>query len=1168
MKKFSANYSYSNHNFVIQNLEGERIDNEYLPAVCILKNILQRGKPTLLSSFLQSKLGAIHKDSAFEQPYPLIDREVPQWERIIRGDEKGNYNPAKKFYEKMIPKYLPEFSFIQQLIIPEVEINEITQVEVDEFKSQQVDFYLPQAYLIIEIDGFHHETEEEQKEKDEKRDSHTKKYGIETIRIKTSDLENENDVFLGKIEDIKERIQKAIKGQEKRRQDGDKTFISLNAYQKAFEERVDLSNPHYRATAIVRFQILLLELLERGVIDFKQPWKFEILERDVNGFAELAIEDLFIWLEHLFKLQKIEFAKPEVEIQKVQEFSSNGELIKIDFSLLKRYTDEPQLHQGTIFVRTDYLDEFRYFKKGKSNEIEFSSIESYDYFKVSTHKPIKYELNREGKDSDEESLRFLLWNIFLQNNENLSYDTLQFREGQLPIIVNALIRNDTIGLLPTGAGKSVCYQLACILQPSINFVVCPIKALMYDQKADLDGAYFSRTNYITSDGDREDGERTMKEFGKGRYFFILISPERFQIQAFRSYLKQVNEDFTIAYAVIDEVHCLSEWGHDFRTSYLNLANAIRNHCSNFKFIGLTATASINVLKDIQIEFEIKDRDVKTLPDYSRKELDFIVIDDNGDKKTALNSQLHELRKEGALEEDGSNTKCGIIFTPNVSRANGCYDLSLQLKKEFNRNIEFFSGSRPKRYNGDFETYKKGVQTDFKHNKFSLLAATKSFGMGLNKGNIHYTFHYGIPQSMEALYQEAGRAGRDKIKFEKEKAKCFVLLSKSNNDKGILDKIWDKRTPLSKIRNLYKQTGGDINTNLHLFLTNLEVISEEFDITRNLHKKFSIPNKKNVKIEGKAINCNKAKTEKAIYRLSQLGIVEDWTINNFFGDGAFTVDFADFSEQLVKESLRQTITKYDNEFSFAAIRNSSATNIYSKILRSAPADYTEIDKHILFLLQWSYDNITYNRRQSLKKVYEDCCELADGKITREQFKTRIENYFKFSESSDLLQEVSENPENYQKWFKTFYKLGNMSTANLIQNKEQQTLRDGLARFLETYKSNTGLDLISGLLRLLLDDYENTDGKIRLESALENIQRYNPTAIEHIINQTLKIGKQMDDKNKTLLAKSLHKFFNHQEFLIRLSKELNDSYSMTKFIEQANDRLSKVKEVLNDGLKEVG
>ena len=112
MRKYTANYSNSNHNFVIQNLHGERIRNEYLPAICILKNILQRGKPTLMSKYLQENLGSIHRDKNFKNSIALIDSMPQKWKRIIRGDEKGNYYPAKNFFEELIPKYLSKYKFI------------------------------------------------------------------------------------------------------------------------------------------------------------------------------------------------------------------------------------------------------------------------------------------------------------------------------------------------------------------------------------------------------------------------------------------------------------------------------------------------------------------------------------------------------------------------------------------------------------------------------------------------------------------------------------------------------------------------------------------------------------------------------------------------------------------------------------------------------------------------------------------------------------------------------------------------------------------------------------------------------------------------------------------------------------------------------------------------
>lgn len=1204
MKKYSANYSYSNHNFVIQNLKNERINNEYLPAICILKNILQRGKPTLLSTYLQEKLGKLHKREDFEKAYPLIHNEQPKWERIIRGNVKGNYNPAKKFFEELIPKHLAEYKFIQQLIIPEVPINEITKVDVEKFTNQQVDFYLPQAYLIIEIDGSQHDIEE-----DRLRDFHTKKYGIQTVRIKTSDLETENDIFIHKVQEIQDRINEAILSQTTRKENN-ATFISIADYQFVFQNGIELENPSYKATAIIRFQLLILELLENGLLNFNQNWDIELLERDISNFADIAIEDLMIWFKHIFKLHKIDFKKSEVSITKRKsrnEFSNSNETIKIDFSLLKRYTDEFQTHTNVIFLRNDYFDEYRYFKKGNANNLLFSSFELYDYFKICTTDTIKYKLKFGGKNSDEQSLLFLLWNIFLQNDDSLEYDTLKFIKGQLPIIANALSGNDTIGLLPTGSGKSVCYQLSAILQPAISFVVCPIKALMYDQKADLDSAFFTRTNHITSDDDGEDKDKIQNEFAQGKYFFIFISPERFQIKTFRDYFSSVNEKFDIAYAVIDEVHCLSEWGHDFRTSYLNLSNTIKKHCTHFNFLGLTATASINVLKDIQIEFHIKQENVKTPVDYTRKELEFIIIDDRNDKREVINHQLENLKETiGALKEDGNDTKCGIIFTPTVNGSKGCYELAKQLRNHFQEDVRFYSGKipnvnkKPIMSVKQFDEYKKKVQIDFKKNKFSLLTATKAFGMGVNKGNIHYTFHYGIPGSMEALYQEAGRAGRDRTKFGEKKAQCFVLLSKTTINNNLLNTIWKRETPFSKFlekkdengnvidRGLIKKINGDLNTNLFLFSIGLDEIKEEFQLIKELFEKIrhldandfveicgaNLPfNKRGIHdASSKSLTSELAKakfrTEKAIYRLRQLSVIDDWTISDFYNGGSFKVYFKQYSEESIKNSLLNTINKYDKEFSFEAILSEEKYSIYKKIL-DAPSDYSTIDRLLLILLQWSYDNFAYNRRQSLKNIYENCCVFANGEITSVEFKTRLENYFKFSRSSYILQHIAENPKDFEKWFEVFYQIDKSVVSNkFIDRRQQESLRDNLSRFLESYMDNTGLYLISGLSRLLLDDFDNADGRERFETAIEQIKNYEVNDKGLIIKQILKIGQELNGTNKYHLAKSLYKFINNQEFLLRIYKSLGDSFSIRTFLEQANKRLKTINEKINGGFRKVG
>jgi ATP-dependent DNA helicase RecQ len=1170
MRKFTANYSNTNHNFVIQNLLGNKVSNEYLPAICIVKNIIQRGCPTKPSQYLQSKFGETHKADL----QALISNTVPKWERIIRGDSKNNYNPAQQFFDIQIPKYFVDYPFIQQLIVPEVPINEITQIEVLEFAGQQVDFYFPQAFLVIEIDGSQHDAA-----KDIHRDNHLTKFGIKTIRISTTELESENESFHQKISLIQERIKQISRLQEEKKEKH-RNFISFSDYQNALEKNAGYNTPVCLATSTIRFQLLILELLEAGKLTFTQEWSFALFCQDQQEFEEIACNDLLLWFEHLFKLQKTLFTKPKVKAIRVnsfQELQSSTENIKVDFSLSKRYTDEFQNNSEIIFVRTDYFDCYRYYKNSNSVTPEYVGLEPYNYFQISTSELVNYHFQFSGENDDETALCFFLKNIY-------GYDN--FNQGQLPIITNALSRNDTIGLLPTGGGKSICYQLATLLQPAISFVVCPIKSLMYDQKQDLDSIYFSRVSHITSDDDGEDKEKIMKEFAQGKYFFIFISPERFQVKSFRQYLLAVNQNYSIAYAVIDEVHCLSEWGHDFRTSYLNLSNAIKKHCNNFRFIALTATASLNVLKDVKLELNAKDESVKTPTDYTRKELEFNVLNDGNNKYNAITEILNDLHAEnGVLTPNGDDSKCGIIFTSTVKGAKGCYKVSSSLEQQYRTPVKFYSGKVPVvnqqaiMGSTEFENYKKQVQLDFKENKFTLLAATKAFGMGVNKGNIHYTIHYGIPGSMESLYQEAGRAGRDKKKFSATNAKCIVLFTKTT-DEDLLQTVWDRKSTLTQINDVLPKLDGDINTNLFLFTGGQETIKKEFQLIKLILDKYAESGRKSIRVtceELRALNTDtnlkitKANTEKAIYRLSQLGIIEDWTIENFFR-GEFAVDFGSFSERTIVENIQRTINKYDKEFSLEAL---STNDLYHAYALTWNKDVPVIHKCIVLLLQWAYDHFAYNRRQSLKDLYELCSyavnkQYSNGQeFTKEDFKKSIESYFRFNETTYILQHIAENPGDFTKWFEVFYQVEDNQISNkLINWEQQQSLLNNLNRVLESYQFNTGLDFVSGTLRLLIDDFSNIDGKDRFESSFKQIMKYKESDCEYIINNLLLIGSHMSEKSKRDLAATLLTLFpGNDKILMKIQNALGDEYTTDLLLKQFNKRLIKVNQEIHGRLIQI-
>ncbi|AHM63230.1 hypothetical protein D770_24925 [Flammeovirgaceae bacterium 311] len=1126
MKKYSANYAYTNHNFVIQNLQESRIDGKYLPAICILKNLLQRGKPTIMSQYLQGIYGAIHKEENFTKPFVLIDSKKLRWVDTIKGDSVNNYYPAKTFLEDRIMQDLPEYSFIRQLIVPEISINDITQEDDAKFKHHFVDFYLPQANLVVEIDGQQHKLTGA-KIADYVRDEHLAKYNVLIVRITTTELEERNKGYQDKINLIQAQLEKHSR--------------FLNLYKDNYSLKfADLDEEIERAkllpTSIIRFQVLILELLENGYLSLEDKnWHFEIRNQDVSGYERDAIEDLYEWFKYLLKLQKISFAKPAYKVSEVEKFTAKN-TVKIDFSLLQRWTDESQLEKDVIFVRTDYQDLFFNIKSSKLDRI--------NYFRLSTTKPIKYRLSFDEEVNDLANLEFFLKNVF-------EYD--RFNAGQVSIIQNALEYRDTIGLLPTGGGKSLTYQLACLLQPCVSFVVCPIKSLMYDQKKDLESAYIHNVDAITSDVIGAAREQVLDRFGNGMYFFVFISPERFQTQDFRERLTAIHNNLNFSYAVIDEVHCLSEWGHDFRTSYLNLSNTIKTYCHNIRFLGLTATASVNVLKDVQIEFNVAQENVKTLIDYTRPELEFKVIKDKGNKYVEIKSLLEEFHEEDVQIVDGDKTNCGLIFTPFVNGKHGCYDLANSLEKDFKAPVKYYSGAKPKNFTSesDFEKYKINVQDEFKANKFSLLTATKAFGMGINKKNIRYTIHYGVPASMESLYQEAGRAGRDK-----RDAKCYVLLSEEKTD---LSTIFDPDSSYEQIQALtekVKWDGQDVFRQIFLYQNGLEPISEELELLSSLHKVYSEPNSSKV-IYAANLGSDKAKVEKAIYRLSNLGVVRDWTVDDFFR-GVFTVYYNTYSDQTIGATLLKFIRKYVDDFAFDI---SPERFKYTRILNEH--GLADFDKYAKVLLQWSYDKFGANRRASLEHVYSNCLKYNDTLEGKEEFKRSLEAYFKFTQATYVLQHIAENNnKDFEKWFSVFYD----QKKDLINEQALRDLEGNLQRFLESYQTNTGLYLINGLTIILQEKFLSQTQENRFAKAFETISNYPDPDYDFIIDQILGLSdKHLSQFGKRFILKYLYKYCKTEEEKLAFAKKLGD---LETVVAHYNERLETINLRIRNGFRKVG
>lgn len=325
-------------------------------------------------------------------------------------------------------------------------------------------------------------------------------------------------------------------------------------------------------------------------------------------------------------------------------------------------------------------------------------------------------------------------------NEVFGYK--QFREGQDGIIDATLKEHDVIGIMPTGAGKSLCYQVPALLFDGITIVISPLISLMQDQVMSLKEVGV-RAAYLNSSLTPIQFEKAIDNAKKGMYKIIYIAPERLETKS----LQILAEAIDISMLVVDEAHCISQWGQDFRPSYLNIINFINQLKTRPIIAAYTATATSSVIDDISCSLGLENP-YQIVTGYNRPNLSFEVIN-SSDKKGVLLDQL-----------ENKKDMSGIIYCNTRKNVDEVYD---ELGKRG------FSVS--KYHAGLSDEDRKNSQSDFIYERKQIMVATNAFGMGIDKSNVRYVIHYNMPKNIEAYYQEAGRAGRDG-----EPAECILLYS--------------------------------------------------------------------------------------------------------------------------------------------------------------------------------------------------------------------------------------------------------------------------------------------------------------------------------------------------------------------------------------------------------
>lgn len=325
--------------------------------------------------------------------------------------------------------------------------------------------------------------------------------------------------------------------------------------------------------------------------------------------------------------------------------------------------------------------------------------------------------------------------------KHFGYDT--FRFGQENIIDNIMNDSDVLAIMPTGGGKSLCYQLPALLNEGVTIVISPLIALMKDQVDGLIESGISAT-YLNSSLSNTEANDRVNEITDGKYKLIYVAPERLLTDSFY----QMTKSIEISLIAVDEAHCISQWGHDFRPSYRNIPRFISRLENRPAVAAFTATATEHVVSEIKQILELSNP-FELTTGFDRANLFYKVVKPK-DKYRYLKEYLQNDFSEGS----------GIIY---CSTRKTVESLSKKL-----RGNGFSAGA----YHGgmDSET-RSDIQESFMLDNTNIIVATNAFGMGIDKPDVRFVIHYNMPKNMEAYYQEAGRAGRDSKKSD-----CILMYS--------------------------------------------------------------------------------------------------------------------------------------------------------------------------------------------------------------------------------------------------------------------------------------------------------------------------------------------------------------------------------------------------------
>lgn len=946
----------------------------------------------------------------------------------------------QKFAEYWFPKLLGQSwaTYVFSQISFDALVPMADKKDKEFFYGQRADFLVSKngKKIVIELDGPEHALSVE---KDRARDEFLQKWNYEVLRFRNNDVDRRDP-------DILTRLNSAL-GQN-----------------QVSEKDIGLVNDHYLVACKLahQFGIAVAKALEQGYIS-----------RDCHLCVSATAS--------IFSASELQFILTVAMAELQQLFENYAVLygLETEWNLLggKGVNVMIALGDGNC---------------GQHNIIIRDCCLSYNY--LCDIEP----LGNLGlpQNCSQKILEFFLEYLFGYN---------KFRQGQYDAVCRLLTQKDSIIILPTGAGKSIIYQLASFLVPGIIVVISPLVSLIQDQIMNLESRRginnaLAIVSAVTAD-EFKAREEAVFQMEHNVLSLLYISPERLAIPSFRDNVKKMMIHNQVYAVSIDEAHCVSEWGHDFRPAYLNIGRTSRKLFQKNGRVpvlaALTGTASDAVLKDIQRNLGIADPDALVLPySFDRKELHFRVYQcESRDKDIKIadiiKNKLPEffgITFEEFMRRNGSNTKAGIIFTPlAASKRPGKYDAaSIQMRLMDmlpETSIAAYFSRVPDGYSEeDWKVTIAETAKRFKENELNLLVATKAFGMGIDKENIRYIIHDGIPSSFEQYYQEAGRAGRASQKENgNADAECILLLSAGNeaHNMELLDPSLTLMEFTDKFHKYKKMNGyerDDLNAILYFHTESYKGINYECMFANGIldllsHKKFNSGQQEKLFMTAFDKNNNKDNKNRltkawlqAMVRFSILGIIQDYTYdyNNTFILVLGSLE----QESIIKHYLDYVSYISDNSQGRRKSENQKIIKIQESGINFAKAA-------VRILIEYIYDNIEKSRRRAIREMYTTAKKAAELPIGEQDkfFRQRILTYFSYEgvKKNDL-QKILSSENSGVHILPEIFPLPKKSDT--FDKKNQQSSREihiAAGRMLESRPDHPGLLLVQAMAEIIMGDY---------------------------------------------------------------------------------------------------